>query len=117
VDKKFSYVLEKNSQSHVLKMIRTQCGWLDQHCYLFSVAQTKKETATKTAQNGQEKQDVVETNVKRKEPLLLLALHVASHLDWNLGHLETGLVSCMDCVNWFIEYTEWWFFKYSNIVL
>jgi hypothetical protein len=26
VDKKFSYVLEKNSQSHVLKMIRTQCG-------------------------------------------------------------------------------------------
>jgi hypothetical protein len=42
---------------------------------------------------------VVETNVKRKEPLLLLALHVASHLDWNLGHLETGLVSCMDCVN------------------
>ena len=52
-------------------------------------AQTKKESAAK---NGQEKQDVSEANPKRKEPLLLLALHVASHLDWNLGVLEAGLV-------------------------
>ncbi|CAB3992343.1 Hypothetical predicted protein [Paramuricea clavata] len=73
---------------------------------------TKKETATKTAQNGQEKQDVVETNVKRKEPLLLLALHVASHLDWNLGHLETGLplyvqyVLLQELVKMFYKETE-----------
>ena len=56
------------------------------------LAQTKKESTTKTAQNGQEKQDAPETTVKKKEPLLLLALHVASYLDWNLGHLEAGLV-------------------------
>ncbi|XP_028392786.1 integrator complex subunit 8-like isoform X5 [Dendronephthya gigantea] len=49
---------------------------------------TKNQSAPKTNQNGHE---VSETNSKRKEPLLLLAFHVASHLEWNLGCLESGL--------------------------
>ena len=63
-------------------------------CFILCLyfAQTKKDNAAKTSQNGQEKQDVSETSAKRKEPLLLLALHVASFLEWNLGLLEAGLV-------------------------